>query len=71
MPPNNLAPLFVQVAIDPRMDLAAEPFNIADWIIAHGLLAIGVCGATDVHHMDQGVGVAKIVQELVSKSLSF
>lgn len=62
----NAAPALGQVATDPGDDLAAQPGDVDAGVIAAGVLALGVGGAADVDDVDEGVGVAEVVEELVA-----
>lgn len=66
----NAAPALGQVAPDPGDDLATQPSDVDAGIIAAGVLALSVGGAADVDDVDEGVGVAQVVEELVAQTLA-
>ena len=70
MPPLDGTPPLPQVPLDPLDDLAPQPGDILRGVVAAGVLALGVCPPARVYDMDEGVGVAQIVQELISEALA-
>jgi hypothetical protein len=71
MSSNDLIPSLVEVPKDPRMDFASKPLNVSYRIIANRLLAFSISGATDIDHMNKGIGMSQVVQELIAETLSF
>ena len=67
--PLDAAPLVNQVAPDPGDDLGAQPGDVVGGVVAARVLALGVGGARRVDDVDQRVGVAQIVQELVAQPI--
>lgn len=57
-----------QVAEGPGDDLGAQPGDVDGRVVAARLLAVGVDGARGVDDVDEGVGVAQVVEELVAQA---
>lgn len=66
----NATPALGQVAPDPGNDLATQPGDVDAGVIAAGVLALGVGGAADINDVNEGVGVAEIVEELIAQALA-
>ncbi|KAJ6440527.1 tetratricopeptide-like helical [Purpureocillium lavendulum] len=66
VPPADGPPALHQIAEDPGHHLAAQPGDVDRRVVASSLLALGVDGARGVNDVDERVGVAQVVEELVA-----
>lgn len=66
----DAAPFLHQVAEHPVDDLAAQPDDVVAGVVAPGGFAVGVRGAAHVDDVDQGVGVAEVVEEFVPEAFA-
>lgn len=67
---SNATPALGQVTPDPGDDLTAQPGYVDAGVVAAGVLTLRISGATDVDDVDEGVGVAQVVEELVAQTFA-
>jgi hypothetical protein len=66
MAPLNGSPFLHQIPLYPSHDLGAEPYDVLARVVAARCLAFGVCGPAYVDDVDEGVGVAEVVEKSVA-----
>lgn len=66
----NATPALSQVTPDPSNDLTAQPGYVDAGVVAPGVLTLRIGGAADVNNVDEGVGVAEVVEELVAQTFA-
>lgn len=71
MSPLHAPPFLQQVSENPLHDFGTQPDDVEGGVVAAGSFAFGVCGARDVDDVDEGVGVAEVVEEFVAEAFAF
>lgn len=51
----------------PAHNLGPKPLNIHGRIVPSSSLSLGISSPTHIHHMDQGISMSQVIQELVSQ----
>ena len=70
MPPPDGAPPVPEVSLDPGDDFRPQPCNVHAGVVPTGHLALSICGARDIDNVDESVGMAQVVEELVAEALA-